>query len=326
MRKYLAVFSVIVLMLTLVLGGCGKKDQALQGTEARQTQQTEATQNQTQNTEPADKFVAPEGYVSVVQVTINPTVNLYLDGEEKILAVEYVNEDAKACYAKMESQLVGAKLDDGVKTVIKAAAEDGYLKENQKVTVDVVQTKAEDKKLDLLTNVQETANTFMAEQNITAEVAFTDTVQKEIDDKIAAEQAAAQKELEDKLAAEKEAKNPKKHLKTGVEYGILKPGEDEVLLTGVFITFDANGGYAYGMAPYLNDEFGEGEYVIYNNKKYYLAGGGGGSGTYTMTDEKIIMAGAYDMELTMTAEGELVVAKADSTSDFFAVGDKLTKQ
>lgn len=89
MRKYLAVFSVIVLMLTLVLGGCGKKDQALQGTEARQTQQTEATQNQTQNTEPADKFVAPEGYVSVVQVTINPTVNLYLDGEEKILAVEH---------------------------------------------------------------------------------------------------------------------------------------------------------------------------------------------------------------------------------------------
>lgn len=325
MKKYIITCSVITLVLALILGGCGKKEPVSQGPE-NQTQQTEATQNQIQNTQPTNQFVAPEGYVSVVQVTINPTVNLYLDGEEKILAVEYVNEDAKDCYKKMESQLVGAKLEDGVKAVIEAAAEDGYLQENQKVTIDVVQTQEEDKKIDLLTGVQEAAKTFMTEQSIAAEVTFTDEVQKEIDDKIAADQAAAQKELEDKLAAEKEAKNPIKNLKTGVEYGLLKPGEDEVLLTGVFITFDANGGYQYGMAPYLNDEFGEGEYVIYNNKKYYLAGGGGGSGTYTMTEEKIIMAGAYDMELTMTAEGELVVAKADSTSDFFAVGDKLTKQ
>ena len=78
------------------------------------------------------------------------------------------------------------------------------------------------------------------------------------------------------------------------------------------------------MVPYLNDEFGEGEFVIYNNKKYYVSGGGGGGGTYTLTEEKIIMAGAYDMVLTMSVEGELVVEKADSGSDFFVVGDKLT--
>lgn len=317
MKQFFIKFSVIALMLALVLCGCGTKTETpqIEGSETKPTQTqptaTEPSQPAGTQTGEGDTFTAPENYASVVQVTINPTVNLYLDAQQVILAVEYVNEDAKECYQKIETQLVGAKLNDGVNNVIATAKTEGYLQENKKITIDVVETKQEADKFTILTAVTESSKTYMAENNIEAEVLLTEETQKELDDKIAAE--------------EKEAKNPIKNLKTGVEYSLVKPGEDEALLTGVHITFDANGGYKYTMVPYLNDEFGEGEHIIYNGKKYYVAGGGGGAGTYTMTEETITLAGAYDMVLSMTAQGELVVDRADSTDDFFLVGDKLTQ-
>ncbi len=313
MKKYWITFSVIALVLALALSGCGAKPERPQP-EENQTEGTQISHSQTETTQTqnTNTFVAPANYFSVVQVAINPTVNLYLDAQEVILAVEYINEDAKTCCQKVENRLVGAGLKDGVNIVIEAAQAEGFLQGNKKITIDVTETKKTDEKLDILTSVTESAKIFITEKNVEAQVALTEAVQKEVDDRAA--------------AIEKDKKNPMKNLKTGVEYGLVKPGESEDLLTGIYFTFDANGGYKYGMAPYLCDEFGEGEFIIYNGKKYYVAGGGGGAGTYTMTEEKITMAGAYDMVLTMTVDGELVVEKADSTSDFFVQGDKLTKK
>ncbi len=279
-------------------------------------------------------FTAPAEYASVVQVTINPTVNLYLDANEVILAVEYVNSDAKDCYEKIETELVGSNLTAGLNAVIETAEADGFLEKNKTVTIDVVEAKQADKKLEILNTATDSVKNFITEKKIQAEVVLTETAQKEINDKAAAEKAAAEKAAAEKAAAEKAAaekaaaekakKNPIKNLKKGVEYSFFKPGEDEMLITGFFITFNENGRYSYSMAPYTYDQYGEGEFVIYNGKKYYLAGGGGGSGKYTLTDEKIIMSESYEMVLTMTEAGELVVETQDPSSDYFKVGDKLT--
>ncbi len=265
------------------------------------------------------EFTAPAEYASVVQVTINPTVNLYLDANEVILAVEYVNADAKECYEKIETELVGSNLTAGLNAVIETAEADGFLEKNKTVTIDVVEAKQEDKKLEILNTATDSVKNFITEKKIQAEVVLTETAQKEINDKAAADKAAAEK-----AAAEKENKNPIKKLKKGVEYSFFKPGEDEMLITGFFITFNENGRYSYSKAPYTYDEYGEGEFVIYNGKKYYLAGGGGGAGAYTLTEEKIIMTEAYEMVLTMAEDGALVIEKQDPNSDFFKVGDKLT--
>ncbi len=285
------------------------------------------------------EFTAPAEYASVVQVTINPTVNLYLDANEVILAVEYVNADAKECYEKIETELVGSNLTAGLNAVIETAEADGFLEKNKTVTIDVVEAKQEDKKLEILNTATDSVKNFITEKKIQAEVVLTETAQKEINDKAAADKAAADKAAADKAAAdkaaadkaaadkaaaEKENKNPIKKLKKGVEYSFFKPGEDEMLITGFFITFNENGRYSYSKAPYTYDEYGEGEFVIYNGKKYYLAGGGGGAGAYTLTEEKIIMTEAYEMVLTMAEDGALVIEKQDPNSDFFKVGDKLT--
>lgn len=311
MKKYLALILVVCLSLTL-FAGCGKKAAK----------------------EP--EFTPPEEYASVVQVTINPTVNLYLDADEVILAVEYVNKDAKDCYSEIEEELVGATLKEGVNKVIKTAEDDGYLAENKQVTIDVIEAKQAEEKLVILSEAKESAKTYMTEQKIEAEVVLTETAQKELDDKIAAEKAeadrlaaekaeadrlAAEKAEADRIAAEKAKKNPKNNLKKDTEYRILFPGEDVVLLTGFHIEFKADGTYSYAMVPYLADEFGEGNYIIHNGIKYFEAGGGGGAGDYTLTDERIIMTGGLELTLTMTADGKLVVEKVTPEEDHFKVGD-----
>lgn len=335
MKKYINYILTITILLTLVLCGCGKKN------DKEKEKETAA-------------FTAPKNYASVVQVTINPTVNLYLDEEEKILAVEYVNTDAKECYSKVESKLVGSKLEDGVNVVIEAAEADGYLAKNKEVTIDVIESKQADQKLEILSVATEAAKTFISEKKIEAEVVLTKSTQKEVDDKAAADKAAADKAAADKAAAdkaaadkaaadkaaadkaaadkaaadkaaaEKDKKNPMKSLKKNVQYCFFKPGEDENVLTCFAIKFMDNGEYSYGEAPYTYDPYGEGESVIYNGKTYYLAGGGAGSGgNYTLTDERIILSGGDDMVFTMTTDGKLVVEKPDSNSDFFKVGDVL---
>lgn len=295
-------------------------------------------------TKPAEQlptFVAPENYVTVVQVTINPTVNLYLDAEEVILAVEYVNVDAKECYEKVETQLIGSKLENAVNVVVETAAADGYFAENKKITIDIVEAKQEDKKLSVITTATDTVKSAISEKQIQAEVALTENAQKVVDDKTAADKAeadkiaaekaasdkaAAEKAAAEKAAQEKELKNPQKNLKKDTKYSNIKPGETDEILTGIHIRFKDNGEYSYSMVPYLNDPYGEGEYITYNEKKYYVSGGGGGGGNYSLTDEKITLTGAFEMVLTMTADGKLVVETMNKSDDFFKAGDILSIQ
>lgn len=312
MKKKLISIISVCLLLAFVFSGCAKP------------------------TEQPKAFVAPDNYVTVVQVTINPTVNLYLDDKDVILAVEYVNDDAKECYEKVETQLVGSKLENAVNVVIDTAAEDGYFAENNKVTIDIVEAKQEDKKFSVITTATDTVKAAISEKQIQAEVTLSDNAQKVVDDKaaadkaeadrLAAEKAAAEKAAAEKAAKEKELKNPQKSLKKGVEYSSFKPGETDELLTGIHMKFKDNGEYSYSKVPYLNDPFGEGEFITYNGKKYYVAGGGGGGGNYSLTDEKIILTGAFEMELTMTVDGKLVIKTMNESDDFFKAGDTLSIQ
>lgn len=301
MKKYLLFILVVCFVLTL-FAGCGKK------------------------TAKEPEFTPPEEYASVVQVTINPTVNLYLDANEVILAVEYVNADAKECYEAIEETLVGSNLKDGVNKVIKTADEAGYLKENKAVTVDVIEAKVSADKLVILSAAKESAQEAVTQNKIEAEVVLPENSQKELDDKIAADKAeadriAAEKAEADRIAAEKAKKNPKTNLKKDIEYRILFPGDDVALLTGIYIKFKTGGTYSYSMVPYLADEFGEGNHIVYNGIKYFEAGGGGGGGEYTLTDERIVMTGGLELTLTMTTDGKLVVEKVVSGHDRFKVGD-----
>lgn len=330
MKKLIASVLIICLLGTMLLSGCGKA------------------------VEPEQPFTPPENYVSVVQITINPTANLYLDAEDVVLAVEYVNTDAAECYQKVENEIVGKKLEAAVNVVVSTAEQDGYFAENKAVTIDLVEAKNEEVKAEILNTATASAKAVLAEKKIEAEVKLSEASQKVVDDKAAADKAAADKAAADKAAAdkaaadkaaadkaaadkaaadkaaadkaakEKELKNPQKNLKKNVEYCMFELGETDEIMTIISIKFKDNGEYSIGLAPLLNDPYGEGEYYIYNGNKYYVAGGGAGSGgTYTTTTERIILSGGESMEFSLTTDGQIKLEIINEQNEHFAVGDLL---
>ena len=318
MKKYISYIVTVTILLALVLCGCGKKIEK-------------------DNEKEKLAFTAPENYASVVQVAINPTVNLYLDEDEKILAVEYVNVDAKECYSKAENKLVGSKLEDGIKVVIETAETGGYFAKNKAVTIDVIEAKQADQKQAILSVAVNVAENFIIDKKMDVEVVLVKQTQQELDDKAAADKAAADKAAADKAAAdkaaadkaaadkaaaEKDKKNPLKSLKKNVEYLIYKPNPDGQSLTCFALRFHDYNEYSYGDALYTLN-YNDAASTVYNGKTYYLTmGGSGGEGKYSLTDTRITLI-EDEMTFTMTVDGKIVVEKTNSYSDFFKVGDVL---
>ncbi len=293
MKKIFAILLSAVLLCSFA--GCGKADNN-SGTDEISSAAEEV-------------FEAPEVYASVVRVTINPIVNLYLDEQNVVLAVECVNSDAKDTYKKIEKDIVGESLNIGVKTLINTASDAGFLEKEKKVTVDIVECKNEESKKMVMAVAGGTVKQTLQEIKIEAtievkdngtavddqtykEVTMTEADKKAEADRIAAEQAAkeqaakeqaakeqaakeqAAKEQAEREAAQKlaDAKNPKKSLKVGTKYLFATKSElpeAEYLFT--FITFNANGEYGIGQGDYSTQDLYNDEYpIVYNGKKYYV--------------------------------------------------------
>ncbi len=345
MKKLVALFLALALCLSLC--ACGKG-----GTESGGSSQAGGS----------NAFVKPENYASVLVVSINPEIRLYLDKDSNVLAVEPVNDDAKAVVEKLD--IKNKKVDAAVKSIITVSKDEGFVKEGVTVSLKVSEVKDKEISADTITDlVEKSANETFTELKITAEVktekvGFTqsDLVNSDPDNSqhhhdfskatctepakcacgvtqgepaphryVSGVCTMCKKADPDALAAEKEKKNPLKNLKKGKEYYICKPDNaEETMLTAIFITFNTDGSYKYSQAPFGLEDFGEEETIVYKGKTYYICGGLGGGGRYTLTTETITLADSYDMVFTMTTDGKLVVQKTDPTSKFFKVGDTLS--
>ncbi len=84
-----------------------------------------------------DTFVAPEGYASVILVTINPQFKLYLDADGAVLAVEPINEDAKSIVAPVNTHQ--GNLETVMKDLVTAVNDGGFVKEEATVTIEVAE-------------------------------------------------------------------------------------------------------------------------------------------------------------------------------------------
>lgn len=141
----LGVFFCLAVMLFTVTS-CGKEvsDQTIAATEqsSEESRAAEAVMGtetvETFSTEKAGTVGIPDGlvYAAVIHVKINPEFNLYVDAEECIVYVEYLNEDAADLFETVD--LTGQKLADGMETIVDAAEEKGYLTGQNEVTTDVV--------------------------------------------------------------------------------------------------------------------------------------------------------------------------------------------
>ena len=116
MKKLFALFLTLLLALSLAAcGGSTPAEPAIQEVEK--------------------EFVAPAEYASVILVTINPQVRMYLDAQGNVLAVEAVNKDAKKLLETME--LENSHYTDAMEQIVSAAKEAGYIHSTTVIHVDI---------------------------------------------------------------------------------------------------------------------------------------------------------------------------------------------
>ena len=287
-------------------------------------------------TKPQEEFTAPKDYTTVVQVTINPTVNLYLDADDIVLAVEYVNADAKESYKKIESELIGAPLAQSVDLVVKTAVDDGYLTENKEVKVEVVEAKQQEKQEEILSVAFSAAQKTLEENKIEAEVVVFvqgKEVEKEELSTPTENYTPTPELITTPEATEQPTQEPTKmptptpaptaksaQLTKNAPYCVYKFNEMN-MLERYKITF-TDGEYAFSVKPFDLEDYsdGQGEVIVYEGKTYYEAGGRGGGGEYTVNGSKVTLV-EDDITLTIVSDKTLKVENTGSIEEFLKIGD-----
>lgn len=142
-KKRFVVYLIMCTMLCLLaMGGCGKSTSSKeQETEQVNTQGQETTEIFSEENEIRTESAPVAEYASIVEVTINPELRLYLGADSEVLAVEYLNTDARDAYEQLD--LVGKSVDACMEEVVTAAIEQHYLESGETVTVNVVEVKDE---------------------------------------------------------------------------------------------------------------------------------------------------------------------------------------
>ena len=113
-------------------------------------------------------YSKPEEYSAVLLVTINPQFNLYLNAENQVLAIEPVNDDAKAIIKDIKPS---KEISTVVESIVNKANDGGFVKENAAVNFEIVEiTNKEIKTENILSAAKSTADTAFKNIGITAEI------------------------------------------------------------------------------------------------------------------------------------------------------------
>jgi len=158
MKKFTAILLTIVLLLSLA--ACGEEKPKTTGTVPPGTTAPAVT------TAPVDTdFEKPLEYASVLLVTINPQIRLYLDADGKVLAVEAVNEDALAI--KDSITFENESVETVVKNIVTAANEKGFITSEATINIELTESKDDSvDKADLLEKAETTVKQTAADLKI----------------------------------------------------------------------------------------------------------------------------------------------------------------
>ena len=141
-------------------------------------------------------------YATVVQITINPKVSLYLAEDGSVVDVEYLNEDAKNAFSDLK--ITGTKFEEAVSMIVDTSAKEGYLTEGKTISVDFVETTAEETTIETLTgNVHTAVRDALTEIQLSATLEIK--VEGKMQDSFALEPEAMDKQDE---SGQQTVKNP----------------------------------------------------------------------------------------------------------------------
>lgn len=150
MKKLVALFLALTLCLSLC--ACGKGGNEGSGAAGG-----------------SNAFVKPENYASVLVVSINPEIRLYLDKDSNVLAVEPVNDDAKVVVEKLD--IKDKNLTDAIESIVSVSNQEGFVKENANVKFQITEKKDDSVNTDtVLNSAKQSAEKVATELKITVNV------------------------------------------------------------------------------------------------------------------------------------------------------------
>lgn len=119
MRR-IGVFLLSLLMVFSMVG-CGKKETDKKVEKEETTKKEETVK-----------------YTSSVHITINPELRLYLDKDQQVVDVVFLNDDAKEAFSDIDFSEIS--LEEAMSSVIIASADAGYLTEGKDINIEVEHT------------------------------------------------------------------------------------------------------------------------------------------------------------------------------------------
>ncbi len=154
MKKILALLMAITLLFTLSACTVGKPKDSSEPASAKD-------------------YEKPEGYVTALFIKINPEFTLYLDENNKVLDIDFMNDDARSL--KDSIVFEGKDYKSVIKSIIFEANEAGFIKENAKIKLEALEATATDT-ADILDAAKSAVGEIATELKITLSVETTDTV------------------------------------------------------------------------------------------------------------------------------------------------------
>lgn len=185
--------ALFVVVAMLGIAACGGNTPDISPSETAQTEE-EIKDAKTEYELYQKAFVAPQEYAATLVVTINPEVRLYLNEQNEILAVEYLNQDAMEAYGDLK--LEGQSCDAVVEQMVQAAIEQNYLKEGKDVTVKVEEVVSDAiSPSDINAKLEVTVNKVITSNDMTANVSFL------VDEKITQEASSETQPVQEEPVA-----------------------------------------------------------------------------------------------------------------------------
>lgn len=179
MAKRKVTISLLMCLILLCCAACGKKQQEVPKTAPAET----VVETTTEETVPAaeeiveeptaeepeeetgtEYDVIPESFAYSLTVSINPLAELYFDGDDIVVGIAYLNEDAVDAYKDLN--LLGTTLGESVDLLVSAATDKGYLKDDGKVEIELAKVGEEggDVSASVLTTANQAASKCLQEQ------------------------------------------------------------------------------------------------------------------------------------------------------------------
>lgn len=229
---------IMLLMIMVLAVGCGK--QKAENTDAGNTSTEQMTESSTETVTEPEENTMPEdlSYVAKLHVTINPDLALYLDADQNVVFVEYLNDDAKNAYAGIDMQ--GVRFDAALKVIVETAVDEGYLTEGKTVSVDVAESDEMVSVAEMAAQIETSVQEAVAQKEVGATLAISVAGEPE------REVAVQPKDTSD-------GQNPDNNGDTAQEAGEEKPENG-----GGETTAGGNGTTGDGGAAEENDTTGDG--------------------------------------------------------------------